>query len=65
MAQVVETRLGRLQGTSEDGLEIFRGIPFAKPPTGERRFRVSVPTLPGETIVDEETVDGKRVRKPR
>ncbi len=35
----VTTTKGRLRGLHEDGLTIFRGIPFAAPPTGERRFR--------------------------
>ena len=35
---VVETRRGRMQGTVEGGVRVFRGIPFAKPPVGPRRF---------------------------
>ncbi|WNO52682.1 carboxylesterase/lipase family protein [Stakelama saccharophila] len=30
---------GRLAGTAEDGLRIFKGIPYALPPTGERRWK--------------------------
>jgi para-nitrobenzyl esterase len=37
--QVVETRYGKLQGTVEDGVSVFRGIPFARPPVGPLRFR--------------------------
>jgi para-nitrobenzyl esterase len=39
MAAKVETGLGQLEGVEQDGVRIFRGIPYAKPPTGERRFR--------------------------
>ena len=46
MSVVVETKEGSLQGVSEDGLEVFRGIPFAAPPTGERRFRPPAPAEP-------------------
>jgi para-nitrobenzyl esterase len=39
MSHEVETTYGRLRGAEEDGLLVFRGIPFAAPPVGERRFR--------------------------
>ncbi|HEU4439619.1 MAG TPA: carboxylesterase/lipase family protein [Methylomirabilota bacterium] len=34
----VETRRGTLRGVAERGLAVFRGIPFAAPPVGPRRF---------------------------
>jgi len=34
MAVVVDTIHGRLEGLQEEGLQSFRGIPFAKPPPG-------------------------------
>ena len=43
MTSIVETTLGRVQGSSEDGLHIFRGIPFAAAPIGELRFRAPQP----------------------
>ena len=36
---VVGTSYGKLRGSSEDGLIVFRGVPYAAPPTGDRRFR--------------------------
>jgi para-nitrobenzyl esterase len=36
---VVETGLGRIEGITRGGVRIFRGIPFARPPVGELRFR--------------------------
>lgn len=35
---IVETRSGRIEGTEEDGLQVFRGVPFARPPVGPLRF---------------------------
>jgi para-nitrobenzyl esterase len=39
MSLRVETRDGIVEGSGEPGIRVFRGIPFAKPPTGERRWR--------------------------
>jgi len=40
----VKVEEGLLQGTSEDGLTIYKGIPFAKPPVGELRWKAPQPT---------------------
>ncbi|CDF41418.1 unnamed protein product [Chondrus crispus] len=37
---------GSVEGQEENGLRIFRGIPFAEPPTGNLRFRPTVPAAP-------------------
>ena len=39
----VKVEEGLLQGTSEDGLTIYRGIPFAAPPVGDLRWRAPQP----------------------
>ena len=44
--------MGWLQGVEEDGIRIFRGIPFAKPPVGERRFRRPEPAEPWAGVRD-------------
>jgi len=43
MTAIVETKEGRLQGVEEDGLTVFRGVPFAKAPLGPLRFRPPQP----------------------
>jgi para-nitrobenzyl esterase len=35
----VETCYGRVRGSEVRGIRVFRGIPFARPPVGPRRFR--------------------------
>ena len=40
---IVETTAGRIEGTTDGGLEVFRGIPYAAPPVGELRFRAPQP----------------------
>jgi para-nitrobenzyl esterase len=35
---IVQTSYGQLRGTRAEGLHIFRGVPFARPPVGARRF---------------------------
>lgn len=39
----VRVEQGLVQGTSEDGLTIYRGIPFAAPPIGDLRWRAPQP----------------------
>ncbi len=36
---------GSVAGTSRDGVRVFMGIPFAAPPTGDRRWRAPVPAV--------------------
>jgi para-nitrobenzyl esterase len=38
MGPIVETRSGKVQGTEAGGVQIFKGIPFAKPPVGDLRW---------------------------
>ncbi len=40
---VVETKSGKLQGVYEDGLYVFRGIPYAAPPVGKLRWQPPAP----------------------
>jgi len=45
-AQRVVTESGAITGTSESGLRIYKGVPFASPPIGELRWRPPVPIAP-------------------
>jgi para-nitrobenzyl esterase len=41
---------GLLQGTSEDGLTVYKGIPFAAPPVGSLRWRAPQPVAKWEGV---------------
>lgn len=41
---------GRVQGTSEEGLTVYRGIPFAAPPVGDLRWRPPQPAAKWEGV---------------
>ena len=42
----VRTSAGAVRGRREDGLDVFRGIPFAEPPVGDLRFAAPRPASP-------------------
>jgi len=45
-AAIVETTSGRIEGAFRKGLYVFRGIPYAAPPVGERRWLPPFPCEP-------------------
>lgn len=42
-AESISTQNGLVSGTREEGLTVYRGIPFAAPPVGELRWRAPQP----------------------
>src|SRR5260221_11597830 len=44
--QIVETQYGKVQGYKQGAISVWKGIPFAQPPTGELRFRAPKPPEP-------------------
>ena len=50
MAAIAETTAGKIEGTEEDGLCVFRGVPYAAPPIGELRFRAPQPPEPWDGV---------------
>ncbi|MCU1526293.1 MAG: hypothetical protein JWP75_56 [Frondihabitans sp.] len=47
---VVEVTGGVIRGIHDGPLRSWRGIPYAAPPTGERRFRAPGPVIPWEGV---------------
>jgi para-nitrobenzyl esterase len=48
----VQTTYGPVAGVERDGVQVFRGIRYATPPTGERRFRPPEPPEPWTEVQD-------------
>ena len=40
---VVKTRQGYIRGVDENGIAVFKGIPYAQPPVGSLRYRPPMP----------------------
>ena len=49
---VIKTKSGKVQGYSENGLQIFKGIPFAEPPVGELRFKPPIAKKPWDGTLE-------------
>ncbi|SET54964.1 carboxylesterase/lipase family protein [Paenibacillus sp. NFR01] len=49
---VATTIYGKVRGLARDGIRLWRGIPFAAPPAGERRFRAPQPPEPWTGVRD-------------
>lgn len=49
-ADLVRIDSGELQGTVEDGVAVFRGIPYAAPPTDDLRWRPPQPPAPWQGV---------------
>jgi para-nitrobenzyl esterase len=50
--EVVRTSTGLVRGNTENGLAVFRGIPFARPPVGELRFAAPQPAEAWDGVRD-------------
>ncbi|EPJ40941.1 putative Carboxylesterase [Streptomyces afghaniensis 772] len=51
-APVVRTTAGAVRGRTEEGLAVYRGIPFAAPPVGEARFLAPRPAHAWDGVRD-------------
>ncbi|MFE6893968.1 carboxylesterase/lipase family protein [Streptomyces sp. NPDC057694] len=49
---VVETAYGAVRGRVEDGVSVFRGIPYAAPPVGSLRLRPPEPPEPWDGVLE-------------
>ncbi len=49
---VIQTQSGKLRGATQDGIAIFKGIPFAAPPVGPFRWRPPQPVVAWDGVRD-------------
>jgi para-nitrobenzyl esterase len=52
---LVATEDGKVEGTVENGIKVFRGIPFAAPPVGDLRWKEPQPVKKWEGILKADT----------
>jgi para-nitrobenzyl esterase len=52
VSTVAHTSLGDLRGTSEGGVRVWRGVPYAEQPVGQRRFLAPGPPRPWTGVRD-------------
>ena len=48
--EIVNVEGGLVEGSVEDGIHVFKGIPFAAPPVGDLRWKAPLPVLPWEGV---------------
>ncbi|MFE7456875.1 carboxylesterase/lipase family protein [Streptomyces sp. NPDC057554] len=68
MSDIVEatarTAQGTVRGAVERGVAVFRGIPYAAPPVGARRFRAPEPPEPWEGVREAVTYGPTAPKRP-
>ena len=52
LTEIVETKSGKIRGYIDDGLEIYKGIPYAEAPIGDLRFREPHPKKLWDDVKD-------------
>ena len=60
----VEIASGRIEGTHEEGVLVFRGIPYARPPQGALRLRAPQPPAPWPGVRDAKTFGASAPQNP-
>ncbi len=64
MNTVVKTRSGEVRGSVADGVNVFKGIPYAAPPSGANRLRPPQPVAPWSGVRDALTYGSKPPQPP-
>ena len=52
LTKIIETKSGKIRGYIDDGLEIYKGIPYAEAPIGDLRFREPHPKKNWDGVKD-------------
>ncbi|WP_161828195.1 carboxylesterase/lipase family protein [Steroidobacter agaridevorans] len=60
----ISTASGVVQGVIENNLAVFRGIPYAKPPVGDLRWRAPQPVDPWKEVLDARRLSADCMQAP-
>jgi Carboxylesterase type B len=63
--RIVETKKGKIAGISQGGCVFFKGIPYAKPPVGELRWKPPAETEPWEDTFEADTFPNRCMQLPQ
>ncbi len=61
---IVDTRSGKIEGFERDGVHVFRGIPYAVPPVGARRWHLPQPEESWEGVRDATEFSAQSAQSP-
>src|SRR5262245_57229833 len=61
----VRTQSGLVQGTMEDGIAVYKGIPFAAPPVGDLRWRAPQALVAWNEVRDADKFAPACMQSPR
>ncbi len=61
---IVETRSGKVQGLTKHGVQVFRGIPYAKPPVGDLRWMPPQREMPWHDVRDATEFSAEAAQTP-
>ena len=62
--KIVHTNYGDIQGNKEGACFVFKGVPYALPPIGDRRFRAPEKPEPFETVFEADTYPNRSAQIP-
>ena len=54
-SQIVDVTGGKIQGVYDNGVTIFKGIPFDTPPVGDLRWKAPQPAKPWTGVIKTDT----------
>ena len=60
-----DTNFGKIKGYRENGVNIFKGVPYAGKTSGERRFRRPAPLEPWTDVKETLTLGAPAIQNPR
>lgn len=62
---ISNTNFGQIKGYRENGVSIFKGVPYAGKVSGDRRFRRPAPLEPWDGVKDTLTLGAPAIQNPR